>query len=331
MLHERAGVGSYQDFLRTHTGRKARMRRLYWVCGDEPLLRSLVVQQIKAMADVLPFNTSIINASEIPETEVWAELNQHPLDSEQQRLLIVHDAQRLKHLGRLIEWVKDNQTIRSRSATAIFVSTDGDMSVEEHKEALMRSSSAYVVKCSLPKDETDRLKRCQELITTWGNIDRINAGILAQRVGYDLSEAYFVMSKAALFPNAKITTAAIDLLAPQKIEAEVVWNLIALNKRAAVEALSEIGAADIHGIFGQLSTHVEMLARVNGTLSLNRSLKELSVELDARQQYLRLLLPYARLYPRREAVRRTMLLTKLDAAHMEGAREGLLETLIAAW
>lgn len=323
-------MGTYSDFLRTHSGQNPRVRRLYWVYGEEDMFRVLTVARIKQLSNTHSFNITRLSVSDTPETEIWASLNQHPLDSEQKRLIIVHDAQKLKHLDRLVAWIKDNQTVRGANATAIFVSTDSDWE-DEAREDIAKSSSATLVKCALPKDESDRLKRAQEIICAWGTVDWTTAGVLALRVNFDMAEAFAVMQKASLFPDYRLSPGAIEALAPRKVEDDIVWALVGLNKRKAIEAVTENPVSDVSSIIGTLSTHVEMLSRINAVLPSSKSVKEAASKARAREQYVRRLYPHARLYPRKEAVRRTMLLTRLDRSLQRGAKEGVLEALIALW
>lgn len=323
-------MSTYADFLRQHAKEGARVRRLYWVYGEEEMFRLLTVDRIKQLSGVHQFNVSRLSAFDTPETEIWAALNQHPLDSDQKRLIVVTEAQRLQHLDRLESWIKDNQTTRGRNATAVFVSSEPEW---DHplREFVGKSSSAQHVKCSLPKNESDRLKRAQEVICAWGNIDRTIAGVLAVRVNFDMAEAFGVMRKAALFPEARLTVSVIENLAPRKVEEDVVWALIALNKRKAVEALVEASTTSASRIIGSLSTHVEALGRLNAVVASTKTIKDAAHRIGAREQYVRRLYPFARLYPRAEVTRRTLLLTRLDAAYNRGAREGVLESLIALW
>lgn len=323
-------MANYTDFLRQHAGEKPRVRRLYWVCGEEEVFRLAVVARLKEVAAVAPYNTLTLSAAETPESEIWAHLNQHPLDSDQKRLIVVHEAQRLVGLNRLVSWVKDNQTVRSRNAVAIFVSSDPDLEHEE-RDALAASSSALIVKCSLPKDEKDRLKRATEIVCAWGNIDSTVAGVLVKRVNYDMHEALAFMQKANLFPNARISVAAVEALTPRRVEEDVVWSLIGLNKRKAVEAVEEAAHTEAGFVLGSLAAHIEALGRLNAVLSSTTSVRDMARKIEAREGYVRTLLPYAKFYSRKETVRRTVLLNRMDDAYHRGAKEGVLEALIALW
>lgn len=325
-------MGTYNDFLRLHDSTDSRVRRLYWVYGEEDLFRVLVANRIKKLADVQQFNTTYLNASENSESEIWAVLNQHPLDSDQQRLLFVQNAERLSRLEEMVAWLKDPQTTRGCNATVVFLSNDSEWEAEE-REFVSKSSTAMIVKCALPKDPSDRLKRAQDIICAWGdgNITRTNAGVLAQRVNFDMAEAHAVMRKAALFPEAQVNVGAIELLAPRRIEDDIVWALVTMQKRLAAEALSEVSITDAGKIIGALSTHVEMLARLNGVMVVSNSARDAARRVRGKEQYVRRLYPYARFYPRREAVRRTLLLSRMDRAYSSGSREGVLESLVALW
>lgn len=327
-------IATYADFLRQHANPDSRVRRLYWIYGEEEIFRYFTVSRIKELLDVTPFNTMSLSLVDTPETEIWASLNQHPLDSTQRRLLVIHEAQRLQHLDRLESWISDNQTTRGRSATAVFLSTDPEWE-NPVKEVLQKSSSAQYVRCSLPKDDDDRLRRAQEVICAWGpegTISKTAAGVLAQHVNFDMGEALAVMRKASLFPGMALSVEAIRSLAPRRVEEDIVWSLIALDKQRAAEAVVEADQyTDLGRMIGTLTAHVEMLSRINEVLTVSKSVKDTAKRIRAKEQYVRRLYPYARLYPRKEAIRRTLLLGRFDDAWQQGAREGVLEALLASW
>ena len=325
-------MATYNDFLRQHAAEKPRIRRLYWVFGEENLFKDLVVKQIAELWGATGFNTVSLSAAETSESEIWASLNQHPIDTEQRRLIVVTDAQRLTRLDRLTSWLKDNQTVRAAMATAIFVSSDAEWEEDEYREVIMKSSSASWIRCTLPKDPDDRLKRAQEILCAWGDIDVTSAGVLAQRVNFDMVEARAVMDKVSLFPSAQVSPQIIEMLAPRRVEDDIIWSIIGLKHRKAVEAIEEgTGSYSLSAILGTLATHVEMLARINTILTVTQNAKEAAGRLGAKEQYIRRLYPYARMYPRREALRRTQLLHRMDAAAQRGATEGILESLVALW
>lgn len=290
------------------------------------------MDRIRELWGATAFNTHVVSAADTSESEIWASLNQHPLDTEQRRLIIVTEAHRLQRLDRLIEWVKDNQVVRSAKSTAIFVSSEPEWEDEETKEAISKSSSAAWIRCTLPKDEQDRLKRAQEIICSWGDIDTLSAGVLAQRVNFDMVEARSVMEKTALFPGAQVTPHIIELLAPRRVEEDIVWSIVSYNRRKAIEAV--VAGSDIYSpsaILGVLATHVEMLGRINAVLTTTSTAKEAASKIGAKEQYVRKLYPYARMYPRKEVVRRLKLLQRMDASLQRGAKEGLIESLISMW
>ena len=171
--------------------------------------------------------------------------------------------------------------------------------------------------------------------TATGNIGTPTIEVSVATLNFDMREAWAVMEKAnilcALFPDGVLNVAAIEALAPRRVEEDVVWSLLGLNKRQAIAAIAEGGGAPTGRIIGALATHVETLSRLNALLANTTGVREVARRLGAREQYVRTLMPYARLYPRREAVRRTLLLNRLDRAFQRGAGEGVLEALIALW
>lgn len=322
-------MSTFTDFVRQHKMDDSRVRRVYWLFGEEVVFRNLAVDRIKTLFAAEPFNTMTLSLRDTPEAEVWASVNQHPIDSSEKRLLIVQDADRLRNLENLTNWLKDSSITKAGKMTVVFVSNDSEWE-SEARETVAKSSSAMYVKCALPKDESDRLKRAQEVICSWGNITNTSAGVLALRVNFDMGEARAVMEKVSYFPEAVVGTKTIELLAPRRVEEDIVWSLIALNKRKAADALVET-TPDIARVIGALATHTDALARLNNVLSAAKTVKELSQRTAIREQYVRRLYPFAKHYGRKEAVRRTLLLARLDNLVQQGAREGITESLIALW
>ena len=323
---------TYNVFSRQHAAEDARVRRLYWICGSEEILRFLALDRIKALFHPSPYNIFTVSTRDTPEVEIWAGLNQHPLDSDQRRLYVVHGAEKLENLNPLLAWVKDPQTTRGRNTTAVFVSSDADW-VGEEKEIIAKLSNAQVVRCSLPVSEEDKMKRAQEIVCAWGNINRISAGTLLSRVGFDLHEALAVMQKASLFPEMRVSVAAIQKLAPLRVDEDVVWDLLALQRRKAAEAIASPDTeVKVGYVLSSLSSHVAALARLYPFTSRSRlTLKEVAKQTQLREGYVRRLVPFSRHYPPTEVARRMRLLSHLDAVWHQGANEGVLESLVVQW
>lgn len=324
-------MGTYIDFLRQHDKEDSKVRRLYWIYGEEEVFRLLTVRRLRDLFGAEPFNTTVLSAMDTPEPEIWAALNQHPLESSHRRVLIVHEAHRIETLSPMIEWLKDPQTTRAANTLAIFVSSEKEWDAPE-REAVGKTTSASYVKCSLPNDPEDRLKRVQKILTSWGDIDYITAGVLAKRVNFDMVQARAVMDKVALFPEARVTPGLVELLAPRRVEDDLIWSLLSLNKQKAVEAVVEgdVGIS-VSTILGTLATHVTMLGRIHPVLTTAKTAKEVAHRIEAREQYVRRLMPYARLYPRASVVSRLHLLVRLDHEAQQGSKDGILESLIALW
>lgn len=328
-------MGSYNDFLRLHASPEAKVRRLYWVCGEEVTLREMVLERVKELADVPDFHYHSVVVGPTKEPDVWGLLNQYPADPLKRRLVIVRDAERLKNMEMLKDWLTTSLFRGSRTpgTTAVFLSNAAEWPMDHEvatREVLVKSSTALYVRCALPKDERDRRKRVQEILCGWGNIDPTHAIILAERVNFDMAEARTVMAKAAYF-RGTLNARAIEALAPVKVEDDIVWSLLGLDKRRASQALQELPDTQVSRVIGALTAHVEVLGRLNGVLTRGLSVRDLSSKMNISETYARKLLPFAKLYPRKATVHRTLLLNKVDAAWQRGAREGVLEVLVAGW
>lgn len=297
------------------------MRKVYWVCGEEDTLIRATIDRLTELLVASEFNCDRLFCDEIPETEVWSVLDRHPIDTRTMRLIVVYGAERLKHLDRIGEWLQANKS-GPRRVCLVFVAA-GD----EAPEQFPAGSNSCVVRCSLPQAHDARRKRAVEILTGWG-CEPLAARAVLDHVGYDLSEARHVIDKAKYFPKMSLSREVAVAFAPRSTGSDFVSALLALRKRDAVAACAD---TDISLVLGSLATHVQALSMINRYLPVGLSLGEIAHATGLKEGYVRSLHPYARFYPRREAMRRTFLLERLDHAHAHGADDGVLEALIAAW
>lgn len=324
-------MASYPEFVRLSAKRS--LRRLYWVCGDQSALREEVVKEITRQAAVADLDFVSMDASSVKESAVWAALNQYPLDPSKRRLVVVRGAEQLRNLAMLSDWL-DAKTMRSPKTpgtTAVMVSATPEWPLDHNPELrakVVKGWTSMYVRCSLPKE--DRKKRAGEIICGWGRISQPTAEMLAERVGFDMGVAKGVMAKTVYF-KGEVTPKMVEFLSPRAPEDSYAEALLGLDKPRAAESIAELERNEVSRAIGRLASELEMLGRMHGILTRGLSIREMATRLNVSETRIRRLLPIAKLYPRKAVVHRSLLLHKADAAWQRGAREGVMEMLVAAW
>jgi DNA polymerase III delta subunit len=327
-------MATYTDYARLHADGKRKIRRCYWICGEEVVLREIIVSEIKGWIDPDDMDYRSITVTAKNEPEVWDALNAYGISNvKKRRLLVVRGAERLKKLERLKDWIEDS-SLRSSGTpglTVVFLSTDDEWPQDRHpevRERVLGSSTALYVRCSLPKD--GRIERAAEIITTWGNIDVRNAEILYKRVGHDLGASRSTMQKARYFPH-KVEGNLLMALSPLNPQDDVVDALLALDKPRALRGIEDLSREDQGKVIGRLTAHLDLLTRLEPIAGQRKGVRDLAYGLGVSETYVRMLLPHVRFYPRKAVLRRVMLLSAIDDAWNRGARHGVMERLVAQW
>lgn len=326
-------MATYPEFRRKHRGEKPKILRCYWITGPEAVLREEAVDLIRKWCDVESVEYASMNVTAKTEPDVWDHLDQYGLRPEKRRLLLVRGAERLKNVERLLAWLNDSQlrTSGTPGTTVIFVSAEDEWPQDrkvETRERVLKASTSMYVRCALPKDHNTA--RASEVIQTWGRISDTEARRLFVRVGRDLGAARSVMRKSEFFPG-EIRGKVLDALSPSNPQEDVVEAILGLDKRRALLSAIELDRREIGRVLGTLAAHLDVLSRLEPVAGTRSPLREVASRLGVSETWVRMLIPYVKFYPRKQQVRRALLLDKIDNAWQRGARHGVLEALIAAW
>jgi hypothetical protein len=326
-------MATYRDFQRSHKGPTPKVKRLYWLCGDEVILRELALESIKKWAAVDDMNYRTLTAGSVTDGEIWDALLEQPGDHRARRLLVVREAQRLKSIEPVKPWLED-KTARTSSVpgtTVVFVSADDEWAVgryADERERVMASTAALYVRCHMPNDQ--RETRGAEIITGGGNINDLEARRLYRRVGGDMSLAYGVMRKAAYF-DRPLEGQFLTALSPPNPQDDIVDALLGLEKKRALAVIDDLSREEMGRVIGRLTSHLDLMARLEPHAGTRTPLREIASRIGVSEQWVRHLLPLLKFYPRKAVFRRVVLLGKVDAAWQRGQKQGLMEVLVAAW
>ena len=317
-------MANYLDFLRIT--KRGEIRRVYWVCGQEEVLREQVALSLRRIAvklGVQPMDSRTVMTEEEGEETVWEALDAWPLDPERQAFLVVRDAEKIKHTERIAEWLMDRSAPKR---LAVFVADEPAWPTDRKTEVRDRIvKSGMYVECGKASEKT-----AVEVTQSWLQSDEKTATELLTYVGWQLDRARDVAKKARLLG----TTAphVLRFLAEPDSKDKYVEELLACDRKAALTAAGYVETyQERYAAVGLLDSNLAALAKINATLRSTRSPREVMSRSGLHRLQVEKLLPHARLYDPEAVRRRTIELAKADRALAEGAEIGVLEVLAAQW
>lgn len=298
------------------------VKRVTWVCGPEPVLTADVTGVVRAG---LPgAGTAVFFAGTDVERDIWAAAGVVP-PPDQQRLVIVYEAHRLRRSGELVPLVKAGK--EAAGAYLLFVSGDADFprdgdGLAPHLAAIRDSRSGQLIRCTAPKDD-DLL---DWVIRQWPGLGRNDAYRLLDRAGFDLSAVAEAGTKAVL---AGLTEAKyIEVLCEPRPGAEFAEALIRGDRAGALAAApgAHPGAA-----IGLLDSRLGHLAALRDGQQRQMPDKDIAGRLGVPRFLIPLYRDVAQQYGPGRVRRCRELLAEADAAWRTGADRGVAEVLAANW
>lgn len=270
--------------------------------------------------------TAVFFAGNDVERDIWAAAGIVP-PAGQRRLVIVHDAHRLRRPGELAPLVKAGK--EAAGSFLVFVSGDRDFArgpdgLAPHLAAIRDSRQAQMIRCAAlaGDDLLDWAARC------WPGLGRNAASRLAERAGHDLAAIREAGAKAAA--SGLLDERYIEVLCEARPGEEFAEALVRGDRAGALAALA---AARPHA-----GAAVMLLDSRLGHLAAIRDGQQRGME--DRDIAARLGVPRFLIAGYRDAapgygpsrVRRCReLLAQADAAWRSGAEAGVAEVLAANW
>lgn len=265
--------------------------------------------------------------------KMWAALNQHALDSEDRRFVVVRGAEKLQDWEQFEPWLSSKQAPNVR---VVMVASERQWPLTRNVTArtrIVKSTQAMYVECSLPKTNPD--KTAFEAIQGWSNLSKEQALHLARRTGYNLARCRDVCHWLTLLP-IEVTTQVIDLLTEESPANSLVTALVRLHKAEAMNAAQRLSRSDQAAVVTRLADTLADLDRLHRALKravLKSSDPQLIRAETARQADMRLdrvveLWESAKHYDPASVHRRAELLVLADESRRE---VGMLERLIVEW
>lgn len=288
---------------------------------------------LRRVSGANPVNTVSVLAEVGKADQVWGELNQHALNSDDRRFVVVRNAERVEHWEQFEDWMNSRQAPNVRT---VFVANEKQWPTARHhkaRERVIRSSQAFYVECVLPKSNPG--PSAVEAILAWGRLTEAQALHLARRTGYNLAQCRDVCQWVDMLPG-EVTTQVLDLLSQETSIDGFVGALVKQDKAQAATLAQRLSRAEQTAAVGGLAQRLLDLDRVHRALSKAalRSSDLQQVRADtARMADVKLdrvieLWDAARHYDARTVQHRSELLVLADAHKGE---PGVMERLVLEW
>lgn len=298
------------------------VKRVTWVCGPEQALASGVADAVRAG---LPgAGVAVFFAGTDVERDIWAAAGVLP-PPDQQRLVIVHDAHRLRRPAELVPLVKAGK--EAAGAYLLFLSGDADFlrdgdGLAPHLAAIRDSRSGQLIRCTAPKEDDllDWAARC------WPGLGRNAAWRLLDRAGFDLSAVREAGAKAVA--TGLTEEKYIEVLCEPRPGTEFAEALLRGDRAVALAAApgTHPGAA-----IGLLDSRLGHLAALRDGQQRQLPDRDIAGRLGVPRFLIAAYRDVAQAYGPGRVRRCRELLAEADSAWRTGADKGVAEVLAANW
>jgi hypothetical protein len=299
------------------------VRRVTWVCGPEVVLAREVVAAHRAGAN--PDQCVTLFAGDTPEREIWDLLLSAPPGGG--RRVVVYGAEELKGISAVAVLAEEDSLA---TAFVVLVSSAADFEREggalaPHLAALQSAKSAQLVRCCAPSKLDDRIA----LVSSWwpGAARGLAHDVLI-RSG-NLERAWHACAQArmaGLKPEARM----VAVVCPGEPAGDLADLLMAGNRRAAAAAVRD-GAGEAGLLIGLLASRLAVAEQVADGMRGGLPAREAASRARIDRFVASRVLPYVASYDMARVRYCRRLLAGLESAWKSGARDGVIEALVALW
>lgn len=315
------------------------MKQVTWVCGSEAVLVDDVVDTLRGSRIFEEWNFESYSVGSDRERDIWASLDQHPIDKTM-RLVVVRHADQLKHLGRIEQWVKNRTTnpltyvifVSDEPALARVTLTPEERKVKIKAELLPHlaaiSGKGALIECRPFTQAT--AKHAVSWVESKIKIRRGVAGHLLDRANGNLRLVRDAVRKLRAFDD-EVTKQTIELLLSEQPRSSFVEALLAHDKKTALLALSSTPPTEYSSIIGLLDQRLDVLGTVHDMMVSHQTPAQITLKLGTMGFLAKDLMPISKAYDpkRRLALRKN--LSVADEAIKGGIVEGPLQALTLFW
>lgn len=321
---------------------KGEVKKATWICGDERVLVDEVVARVTTALKPGPFDLVTLTVGEAREKDVWAALNQYPIDIGN-RLTIIRNADKITKWEQFESWLEDSR--RMPTCYAVLVSNERDFPYNRDDDGKKQGLPSYIekgrgkmhlVRCIAPWGGSAKDRNEGKDLIAWAqryaNISGKDVFALMEHCGGNLTRAKSMLDKAGLF-GGNMSLASLKLLAGEIPSEDFTNSLLLMDKRRALMALDYLHPDDYSRVIGSLDTNLVTMAKIFAGLARNLTPLEMARDggIGVSHFLVQKFAPAAKHYDlaRRSACRATLALH--DVHLRAGARVGLMESLVAAW
>lgn len=303
------------------------LRKVYWLCGSERVLVEESVDLLRRLIYPADMDYMALDAGAVPEREVWAAINQFPMDTNAVRMVLIRRAEKLQQWDRFMLWADD---LRTTQTYVVFVSSDSEFPLHPESGELadhmkLIKEKGKPIRCArLSEKDMTEYVRSQIRITDPGML------VLLQRTECDSLSVVNFLRKVNLF-DSYVTDKTVKALCAESVTQSFASSLIARNKPKAYRAAELSSRSDINKILGLLELKLNQLGVLSRGFRQHRSISSMVREDQLPVYAVEELKPLVKDYPL-DKIKSCMAVIRLvDELASQGVDEDVLTTLVALW
>lgn len=294
-----------------------------------------VLDSIRASLGVQPWNYQAFRAGDDPERDIWNDLDRHAID-QGFRLVVIRNAETLTNWDRWLSWVK--RRTENPKTYVVFISNEekvptvvsgkrGEKPTAAPHVAVF-SRRGHVVECKPFTQSTAKhaLSWVQSKVPLRDSV----AGHLLNRANGDLRLARDMCRKLSVLGD-DITIQMVNALLDERPRETFPDALMARRKREALLALERMPESEYSRALGMLDASLDLAGLVYDMTSAHASPGEIARSAGPRAFLVPGILPIAKHYDTRRRIDLRRILAGADEALRGGAREGVMEAVVALW
>lgn len=313
-----------------------KVRRITWLSGPETVLKEEILEEVREALDPPTWNSFMFVVGDGSDRDFWAKLDEHPIDKKN-RLVVVRGAQRLKNPDRITAWLK--ASAQNPLTYVVFISDDKDLPrlppSEENRFGkgeimpfLSFGSKGHIVECK-PFTATTAGKARAWVRSKADMSDQV-AGFLLDHANGDLRLVRDLCVKLSVFPGT-ITNGVVAQLLTEVPGDDFADALIMLDKKTALAALEKMQPSEFGQAIGFLDARLELAGMIHDMQRDQATQGEIARAAGNKNFLVKNLLPVTKHYDAKRRLRIRQTLAIADEYLRIGAREGILESVVALW
>lgn len=340
---------SYPAWLQSHA--KGNDKRLTFALGSEVKLRESVIAAMRGTDD-----ETVTVWTEDNDTEVWAELNTHPMRQSQSKLVIVRNAHKIKDWTPLDTWLRDMRTVKcvmeselsefssplARKLTTCPRGHAGPFRHQTFKSGRTKvtcptcdeteeilGKRGRMVLCDPPA--TDAQKRAMvALVAENAGASRVKAEQLLQHTGWHVDPALEILEKLALL-DAPLQMDLVQLLGITTEDTRYEQHLRNGERAKAVQTAHFVLDSEVPRVLNRCEEWLSLVARVSRAVKAGQTTAEIATATGIDWGYAIRLSEQAARFDVKAVNKATLALANAERDWYRGARVGVLEVMAAQW